>query len=466
MPLGKFIKKIFKVIVKHPFRTIFTVLALSVAFNLYYSQNSHSDDDKDPDTVAAIKMEQPAKTDPQASGKVFSQSAFLGDIISRVKKDYVEDKSDQNLAEAAASGILSSLDPHSAYLNADDFKEMQVQTSGEFGGVGIEITLEKSLIKVISPIEGTPAYTAGIKAGDYISKIDGVSAVDMSIEDAVKKLRGKPGSKVNVTIVRKTEENPLEFYLKREIVKIKTTRSDKYENVIYIKINSFSAQAYEEVMAILNKYSVEIGQDKIKGIVLDLRNDPGGLLDQAVKVSDIFLDKDQKIVSIKGRNPSSNKVYTDQSDQTITKNIPIVVLINEGSASASEIVAGALQDNHRAMILGKKSFGKGSVQSIIPLKENEGAIRMTTALYYTPSDKSIQAQGIIPDITVNEAKIELANDKSEVRSESTLNGHLKNNNPGKIKLNIGDDNLNLYNKDYQLARAIDLVRGISFYKGK
>lgn len=461
MPLGKFIKKIFKIIVKHPFKTISLVLALSIIFNLYYSENSLSENKEN---IAAIKVEEPAPVSTKSS-KTFSQSAFLSDVISRVKKDYVEEKSDQKLAEAAANGILTSLDPHSAYLNSDDFKEMQVQTSGEFGGIGIEITLEKSLVKVVSPIEGTPAYQAGIKAGDYISKIDGKTAVDITIEEAVKRLRGKPGSKVNVTIVRKTEENPIEFSLKREVVKIKTTRSDKFENVIYVKINSFSAQAYEEVVAILNKYTKEIGKDKVKGIVLDLRNNPGGLLDQSVKISDIFLDKNQKIVSIKGRNDNNNKIYRDQADQTITKDIPVIVMVNEGSASASEIVAGALQDNNRALVLGKKSFGKGSVQSIIPLRENEGAIRMTTALYYTPADRSIQAEGIVPDITVNEAKIEVADDKNTIRSEASLNGHLKNggNNKGN-KNHIDDNNINLYNKDYQLARAIDLVRGISFYK--
>ncbi len=463
--MGKIIKIILKTIVKHSFKIIFFVLVLSIIFNLYYSNNSLSSNN-DKNSVAAIKIEKPEQNSSKDTKK-FSQNAFLDDVISRVKKDYVEEKSDEKLAQAAADGILKSLDPHSSYLSVDDFKEMQVQTSGQFGGVGIEISMENSLIKVISPIEGTPAYTAGIKAGDYISQIDGKSAVDISIQEAVKRLRGKPGSKVNITIMRKNEENPLEFYLKREIVQIKTTRSESYEDVIYIKINSFSGQAYQEVVSNLEKLTKSIGKDKVKGIILDLRNNPGGLLDQSVKVSDIFLDKDQKIVSIKGRNESNNKAYNDSENETITKNIPMVVLINEGSASASEIVAGALQDNKRALILGKKSFGKGSVQSIIPLKTDQGAIRMTTALYYTPSGKSIQAEGIVPDIDITEAKIEKIENKDIARSESGLDGHIKNNNTSKITTPLIDDkNINLYNQDYQLARAIDLVRGISLYKNK
>lgn len=390
-------------------------------------------------------------------------------VITEVKKDYVEEKTDKELVESAASGILTSLDPHSAYLNADALKDMQVQTKGEFGGLGIEITSEYSVIKVISAIEGTPADKAGIKSGDYISRVDSVSVVNMKIEDVVKKLRGKPGTKVSVTILRKGEKAPLEFIIQREIIKIRAVRASKEGDVAYIKINSFSEQAYIGVVKELKKIIDEIGKDKVRGIVLDLRNNPGGLLDEAVKVSSIFLDKGQTVVSISGRNKADTKVYKTDSVQMFTNGIPLAVLINEGSASASEIVSGALQDNKRAIIMGVKSFGKGSVQSVIPLT-NGGALKMTTALYYTPSGKSIQAHGIDPDITVTDARLEKIDGKntSEASSEASLEGHLKNQIDNEIALakksQIGDDNLELYNKDYQLARAIDLLRGISVYK--
>ena len=403
------------------------------------------------------------------SSKKSDNNQFLQDIIKRVKKDYVEEKTDKELAEAAASGILSSLDPHSSYLNEDDLKEMQVQTKGEFGGVGIEITAEQSLIKVISAIEGTPAEKAGIKSGDYISKIDGKSVVEVKIEDVVKRLRGKPNTKVAITILRKGEKAPIEIILQRQIIKIKAVRSSQEQDVAYIKINSFSEQASIGASSELKKLINKIGQDKIKGIVLDLRGNPGGLLDEAVSVSELFLDKDQVIVSIAGRNKADEKIYKDSADQALTKNIPVVVLMNDGSASASEIVAGALQDNKRAVILGLKSFGKGSVQSIIPLQENNGALKMTTALYYTPSGKSIQAHGIDPDIIVEEAKLEKSDkNAANIGSEASLEGHLKNQIDDEVQsakqAQIGDNNLELYNKDYQLARAIDLLRGISIYK--
>lgn len=403
------------------------------------------------------------------SSKKSDNNQFLQDIIKRVKKDYVEEKTDKELAEAAASGILSSLDPHSSYLNEDDLKEMQVQTKGEFGGVGIEITAEQSLIKVISAIEGTPAEKAGIKSGDYISKIDGKSVVEVKIEDVVKRLRGKPNTKVAITILRKGEKAPIEIILQRQIIKIKAVRSSQEQDVAYIKINSFSEQASIGASSELKKLINKIGQDKIKGIVLDLRGNPGGLLDEAVSVSELFLDKDQVIVSIAGRNKADEKIYKDSADQALTKNIPVVVLMNDGSASASEIVAGALQDNKRAVILGLKSFGKGSVQSIIPLQENNGALKMTTALYYTPSGKSIQAHGIDPDIIVEEAKLEKSDkNAANIGSEASLEGHLKNQIDDEVQsakqAQIGDSNLELYNKDYQLARAIDLLRGISIYK--
>ena len=394
------------------------------------------------------------------------QKEFLEDVISRVKKDYVEEKTDRQLAEAAASGLLSSLDPHSSYLNEDALKEMQVQTKGEFGGVGIEITLEFSVVKVVSAIDDTPAFKAGIHSGDYITKVDDKSIIGLTIEEVVKKLRGKPGTKVKVTILRKGEKAPLEKILTRQIIKVKAVKSAKFKDVAYIKINTFSEQAYSGLVAELKKIKNQIGEKNLKGLVLDLRNNPGGLLDQAIKVSDTFLNKGQVIVSIKGRN-SESKEYKDEADEALIAHLPIVVLINDGSASASEIVAGSLQDHHRAVVMGIKSFGKGSVQTVIPLEKNHGALRLTTSLYYTPNGKSIQASGIQPDIEVTNAKIEKQL-KVDRDAEADLKGHIEVQIQEAIidskKEKVGDDNIDLYSQDYQLARAIDLVRGVDVYK--
>jgi len=396
------------------------------------------------------------------------QSSFLSEIMTRVKKDYVDEKTDRQLAEAAASGILSSLDPHSSYMTEDGLREVQVQTKGEFGGVGIEITTELSVVKVISAIEGTPAERAGIKSGDYITKVNGQNVVGISIEEVVKKLRGKPGTSVKVTILRKGEKAPLEITLVRQIIKVKAVKSAKFKDVAYIKINTFSEQAYSGLEAELKKLKEKIGEKNLKGLVLDLRNNPGGLLDQAVDVSDAFLAKDKLIVSIKGRSQEA-KEYRDEADEKLIPNLPIVVLINEGSASASEIVAGALQDNGRAVVMGIKSFGKGSVQTVIPLEKNRGALRLTTSLYYTPSGKSIQAHGIEPDIEVTNAKIE-KQDKFDRDSEADLKGHIEVQLQQAIedakKEKLSDDNLDVYAQDYQLARALDLVRGVAIYKSE
>ncbi len=394
------------------------------------------------------------------------QAGFLEDVITRVKKDYVDEKTDQQLSEAAASGILSSLDPHSSYLNAEALKEMQVQTKGEFGGVGIEITLEFAVVKVVAAIDDTPAFRAGIKSGDYITKVNDKSIVGLSIEEVVKKLRGKPGTSVKVTILRKGEKAPLEKNLTRQIIRVRAVKSAKFNDVAYIKINTFSEQAASGVVTELKKLKSEIGEKNLKGVVLDLRNNPGGLLDQAVKVSDVFLNKDQVIVSIKGRS-SEPKEYKDAANESLIPNLPIVILINEGSASASEIVAGALQDHKRAVVMGIKSFGKGSVQTVIPLDKNHGALRLTTSLYYTPSGKSIQAHGIEPNIEVTSAKIEKQSELDR-DSEADLKGHIEVQLQEAIaqakKDQIGDDNLDVYGQDYQLARALDLVRGINLYQ--
>jgi carboxyl-terminal processing protease len=396
------------------------------------------------------------------------QKQFIEEIIKRVKKDYVDEKTDRQLAEAAAEGILSSLDPHSSYLNEDALKEMQVQTKGEFGGVGIEITLEFGVIKVISAIDETPAFKAGIKTGDYITKVDDKNIIGLSIEEVVKKLRGKPKTNVKITILRKGEKEPIEKVLTRQIIKVRAVKSAKFKDVAYIKINTFSEQANLGLEQELKKLKTQIGDKNFKGLVLDLRNNPGGLLDQAIRVSDNFLNKDQLIVSIKGRS-SEAREYLDEMAENLIPNFPIVVLINEGSASASEIVAGALQDHKRAVIMGVKSFGKGSVQTVIPLEKNHGALRLTTSLYYTPSGKSIQAHGIEPDIEVTNAKIQKQS-KNDRDLEVDLKGHIQAQIQQAIeeskKEKLGDDNLEIYEQDYQLARALDLIRGINVYKSE
>ncbi len=393
------------------------------------------------------------------------QGEFLNEVIDIVKKDYVEEKTDTQLAESAATGILSSLDPHSYYLNKEGFKDIQTTTKGEFGGVGIEITSEFSVIKVVTTLEDTPAFKVGIKSGDYITRVNGESIIGLTIDEIVKKLRGKPGSKVKVTILRKGEKAPIEKEITRQIIKVKAVRSQRFGDIGYVKINTFSEQAYSGLVSEIEKMSKK---EKFRGFVLDLRGNPGGLLDQAIKVSDVFLDKGKVIVSIKGRDVTENKEFKDDSDETLLKNIPVAVLINEGSASASEIVAGALQDNKRAVVLGIKSFGKGSVQTVIPLKHNQGAVRLTTSLYYTPSGKSIQAHGIEPNIVVTEAKLEKPQNAFERDSEADLKNHIEVQLQQEIESEkqrqVKDDNLELYEKDYQLARALDLMRGIDVYK--
>lgn len=398
-----------------------------------------------------------------------NQEEFFADIISKIKKDYVSEKSDKELYEAAADGLVSSLDPHSSYLNKEEFEEIKVQTKGEFGGLGIEITMDHQLVKIITAIDDTPAFEAGVKSGDYISKIDGKTVVGLSIQDVVKKLRGKPKTKVTITILRKNESKPLTKVIKRDIIKVKGVKAYAVGDVAYIKINTFFERASNGLEKELKNLRKKIGDDDFKGLVLDLRNNPGGLLDQAVKISEQFLDKDVTIVSIRGRDKSKEVVYKDEADESLIADYPIVVLLNEGSASASEIVAGALQDNKRAIIMGIKSFGKGSVQTVIPLDKNNGALRLTSSLYYTPSGKSIQAHGIEPDIIVKDAKIEVSKNGDEKSSESDLNGHIvvqiqKEIRSADNKEQLQDDNFDLYETDYQLARAVDLVRGIKIFK--
>ena len=395
---------------------------------------------------------------------------LLNQVLERVKNDYVEEKTQDQLIEAAASGVLSSLDPHSSFLNLEDLKEMNIHTKGEFGGVGIEITTDMSVAKVVSAIEDTPAYRAGIKSGDYIVRIDGKSTYSMKIDEIVKKIRGKVNSPVKLTIYRKGEKDPIEKTVFRRIIKIKPVKSNRFNDVAYIKITNFSEKTFAELQTELKKLKTQIGEKNLKGLVLDLRNNPGGLLDQAIEVSAGFLDKEKVVVSVKGK-AGILKEFQTENDQFLIPNLPMVVLINEGSASASEIVAGALQDHKRAVIMGSKSFGKGSVQTVIPLENNQGAIKMTTALYYTPSGRSIQAMGIEPDIELSQASIEKQKDL-ERDSEADLKGHIeikiqdlidKTAKSSKEKNKIADENIDVYQKDYQLARALDLIRGIGLY---
>jgi len=414
--------------------------------------------------IKALKIEN------KNTNETTDQRILFDDIVKKVRSEYVEEKSDKDLYEMAADGLLSSLDPHSSYLNEDSYKEMQVQTKGEFGGLGVEITMEHQLIKVVTAIEDTPAYKAGVKSGDYIAKINGKTVIGLSIDEVVKKLRGKPGTDVKITILRKGEGEPIEKNITRQIIKVKAVKSKKIGDVAYIKINSFSEQAYMGMEKEINRLKKEIGEENFKGLVLDLRNNPGGLLDQAVKVSDAFLNKDATIVSIRGRDKDKVTIFNDESNESLVNGSPIVVIINEGSASASEIVAGALQDNKRAIIVGSKSFGKGSVQTVIPLTKNNAAIRLTTSLYYTPSGKSIQASGIQPDIEIDNNKILEKSENKDRNSEADLKGHIEVQIQEEIKKTKDAKNENsnedLYEKDYQLARSVDLIKGLKLFNYK
>ena len=380
---------------------------------------------------------------------------FLGESIEKIKTDYVEHVENKEIVESAINGILSSLDPHSSFLNAKSLEDMKVQTKGEFGGLGIEVTMENGFVKVISPIDNTPAYKAGIKAGDYITHLDKKSVVGLTLNEAVSKMRGPVGSKLKVTVGRKNME-PFDVTIKRDIIKITSIRSRLEKDVGYIRITTFSEQTKKSAAEAIKKLKKN---KNLKGYVLDLRNNPGGLLEQAVAISDLFLEKGE-IVSTRGRDLVNSETYKARPGDIIN-GLPLVVLINSGSASASEIVAGALQDHKRAIVLGTKSFGKGSVQTIIPVHPF-GALRMTTANYFTPSGQSIQKKGISPDIVVDQAKVESINQKNGNR-ESDLSGALDN--PVKNLEKQNDENLNKETiNDFQLSRALDLVRGISLYK--
>ncbi len=384
---------------------------------------------------------------------------LFGEVMERAKVSYVEEVTDKKLIESAINGMLTSLDPHSSYLDAESFNYMSEQTKGKFGGLGIEVTMDNGLVKVVSPIDDTPAAKAGIKAGDYITHIDDETVVGMNLNEAVSKLRGKIGTKVKLAI-RRINSKPITLTVKRQEIKIQSVKSEiKDDAISYIRISSFTEDIDKAVAEAITKAKKQI-KNKFLGIVIDVRNNPGGLLDQAIEVSDLFLEKGE-IVSTRSRNESDTvKFMANEGD--IAKGLPIVVIINEGSASASEILAGALQDHHRAIILGEKSFGKGSVQTVIPLRDY-GAMRITTARYYTPSGRSIQAKGIEPDIEVKPAKVEELESYALNISEAELNNALKNdseeNNDKDKKKDKDKDDL----ADYQLIRALDLVKALALY---
>lgn len=387
---------------------------------------------------------------------------LFGEVMERAKATYVEEVSDAKLIESAINGMLTSLDPHSSYLDKKSFAYMNEQTKGKFGGLGIEVTMDNGLVLVVSPIDDTPAAKAGIKAGDYITHIDGETVIGMNLNEAVSKMRGKIGTKIKLSI-RRANAKPFDVTLKREEIKIESVKTAiKDDDILYIRISSFAEDNDKEVSKAVEKAQKEL-KGKLAGIIIDVRNNPGGLLDQAIAVSDLFLDKGE-IVSTRSRNEDDTVKYTAEEGD-IAKGLPIVVIINGGSASASEILAGALQDHHRAILIGEKSFGKGSVQTVIPLGEY-GAMRITTARYYTPSGRSIQAKGIEPDIEVKPAKVELLENYSLNITESELKGALKNeeDNKQKDKKQSGDKN-NQEEKvdDYQLSRALDLVKALSLY---
>jgi len=393
-----------------------------------------------------------------AGASTYQQLGIFGDIFERVRSQYVSEPDEQKLIENAINGMLNSLDPHSSYLNAKDFSDMRVQTRGEFGGLGIEVTMEDELVKVVSPIDDTPAAKAGILSGDKISKIDGENVRGLTLQEAVEKMRGPVNTPIVLTIIREGAEKPLDFTIMRDVIQVKAVKSRiEGEDVGYLKVTSFTEQTQDNLAEAIKKIQEQMGEDKIKGYVLDLRLNPGGLLDQAVSVSDTFLDRGE-IVSTRGRNDDETRRYSARAGD-LTNGKPVIVLINGGSASASEIVAGALQDHKRATVLGTRSFGKGSVQTIIPLGAN-GALRLTTALYYTPSGRSIQAKGIEPDIAVDQPLPAELQGKLETRGESELRGHIT----GAEEDDKGSGSTAYVppeaKDDIQLNYALDLIRKV------
>jgi carboxyl-terminal processing protease len=394
-----------------------------------------------------------------AVADTYRQLNLFGDVFERVRADYVEKPDDGKLIETAINGMLAGLDPHSSYMDAKSFRDMQVQTRGEFGGLGIEVTMEEGLIKVVAPIDETPASKAGVLANDIITQLDGEQVQGLTLNQAVEKMRGPVNTKIKLTIMRKGADKPIELSLTRDVIRVRAVRSEvKDDDVGYIRMTQFNEQTTDGLKKAIDDITAKVSDDKLKGYVLDLRNNPGGLLDQAISVSDAFLEKGE-IVSTRGRNAEETQRFSARPGD-LTKHKPVIVLINGGSASASEIVAGALQDHRRVTVVGTRSFGKGSVQTIIPLGSGNGALRLTTARYFTPSGRSIQAKGITPDIEVLQDvpdEIKAKTDTS-TKGEASLRGHLKaaeGSEQTGSQSYIPPDAKN----DKALIMALDLLRG-------
>ncbi|MCF3641351.1 S41 family peptidase [Rhizobium sp. TRM95111] len=391
-----------------------------------------------------------------ANASTYRELSIFGDVFERVRAQYVTPPKEDQLIENAINGMLSSLDPHSSYMNARDAEDMRTQTRGEFGGLGIEVTMEDELVKVITPIDDTPASRAGVLAGDFISKIDGQDVRGLKLEEAVEKMRGKVNTPIKLTILRKGADKPIELTIVRDIIAVKAVKSRVEGDVGYLRVISFTEKTYDDLEAAIEKIKTEVPADKLKGYVLDLRLNPGGLLDQAINVSDAFLERGE-VVSTRGRNEDETRRF-NASPGDLTDGKPVIVMVNGGSASASEIVAGALQDLRRATVLGTRSFGKGSVQTIIPMGD-AGALRLTTALYYTPSGKSIQGTGITPDVKVEQPLPPELQGKLETAGESNLRGHIQ----GQSETDEGSGSSAYVppeaKDDLQLQYALDLLRG-------
>ncbi|HEX3342111.1 MAG TPA: S41 family peptidase, partial [Pseudolabrys sp.] len=378
-------------------------------------------------------------------------------IFERVRSHYVEKPDDSKLVESAINGMLNGLDPHSSYMDTKSFRDMQVQTRGEFGGLGMEVTMEDGVLKVVAPIDDTPAAKAGVQANDYITHIDDEPVQGLTLTQAVDKMRGPTNTKIKLRIVRKGQDKPVEMTLTRDVIRVLSVRShSEGDDVGYIRITQFNEQTSEGLKKAIADLTRQLGGVKIKGFVVDLRNNPGGLLDQAISVSDAFLDKGE-IVSTRGRNAEETQRFNARPGD-LTKTKPLIVLINGGSASASEIVAGALQDHKRATVIGTRSFGKGSVQTIIPLGSGNGALRLTTARYFTPSGRSIQAKGISPDIEVLQDVPDELKSKTDTKGEASLRGHLKGD-EGKEQTGSQSYIPPEAKNDKALNMALDLLRG-------
>lgn len=403
---------------------------------------------------------------------VYEQLDLFGDIFERIRAQYVEEVEPEELIEAAIDGMLTSLDPHSSYLSPDDAEQMRVQTRGEFGGLGIEVTQEEGFVKVVSPIDDTPADAAGIEAGDFITHVDGESILGLTLDKAVDLMRGPVGSEIVITVVREGEQEPFDVTIIRDTIKLTAVRARTEGTSVVLRVTTFNDQTFPNLQEGLNEQIEEAGGiEKVNGFVLDLRNNPGGLLTQAIKVSDAFLNEGE-IVSTRGRDPDEGERF-NASPGDLAEGKPIVVLINGGSASASEIVAGALQDHRRAIVVGTKSFGKGSVQTVMPLR-GDGAMRLTTSRYYTPSGRSIQALGVSPDIIVEQPRpvpdSEEEDSNRPARSEADLRGSLNNDSLSEDEIRqIEEDRARaeataeLREEDYQMAYAIDILKGLSAF---